>query len=482
MHKAPAVETSCKTPTQYLAFKPRQVALLQLRHVPVSMEQKRLSDKQKVLLLRSIAQFLEGSGFSKTLKKFRSEAQIQKQDSEETVFDLEEIFCTFLEKSDHTSKKLESDKAEEVKSKVKKSSDSIGHEKQNSGEACQPVDNSVLATVDKKSKDKKKKKNNSDSEHLIDSNRQPLPESQPITASEKAKDAPLPGSKKMTDSAEENKLKEKKKKKNKLSSDRADKVEQPVSDGKDGADTNFLLDDKNVSSKAKKKKKDTAVSESFSGGKIDDGKFDKIDSENQGLNEKPMEDVNEKQIKGSKKRKRLPVEEDASQSAQEKIVEDSKCRKTDSSEETTGNEQSKRLKLSSGTDGKTHKEESNQGISTPKIDGHANGDLKTNGEKSKKQETAKKQNNGSAEPKSVNRFQRVKVDEVVFSDERLQDNSYWAKDGSESGYGAKAETVLGQVRGRDFRHEKTKKKRGSYRGGQIDVNSHSIKFNYSDDE
>lgn len=35
---------------------------------------------------------------------------------------------------------------------------------------------------------------------------------------------------------------------------------------------------------------------------------------------------------------------------------------------------------------------------------------------------------------------------------------------------------------RDFRHEKTKKKRGSYRGGVIDLQSHSIKFDNSDDE
>lgn len=35
---------------------------------------------------------------------------------------------------------------------------------------------------------------------------------------------------------------------------------------------------------------------------------------------------------------------------------------------------------------------------------------------------------------------------------------------------------------RDFRHEKTKKKRGSYRGGQIDLQSHSVKFNYSDED
>ncbi len=38
-----------------------------------------------------------------------------------------------------------------------------------------------------------------------------------------------------------------------------------------------------------------------------------------------------------------------------------------------------------------------------------------------------------------------------------------------------------QVRGKDFRHEKTKKKRGSYKGGIIDNNVNSFKFE-SDDE
>ncbi|KAK8955072.1 hypothetical protein KSP39_PZI002920 [Platanthera zijinensis] len=84
--------------------------------------------------------------------------------------------------------------------------------------------------------------------------------------------------------------------------------------------------------------------------------------------------------------------------------------------------------------------------------------------------------------KAVNAFQRIKVDDVRFADERLQDNSYWALDDSGSGYGAKAQEVLGQVRGRDFRHEKTKKKRGTYRGGQIDLQAHSVKFNYSDED
>lgn len=93
-----------------------------------------------------------------------------------------------------------------------------------------------------------------------------------------------------------------------------------------------------------------------------------------------------------------------------------------------------------------------------------------------------KDNQESNTPKTAKSFQRVKVEEVKFSDPRLQDNSYWGKDGAENGYGAKAQEVLGQVKGKDFRHEKTKKKRGSYTGGMIDLQSYSTKFSYSDDE
>lgn len=88
----------------------------------------------------------------------------------------------------------------------------------------------------------------------------------------------------------------------------------------------------------------------------------------------------------------------------------------------------------------------------------------------------------SKTPKTEKSFQRVKVKEVYFSDPRLKDNSYWGKDGAENGYGARAQEVLGQVKGKDFQHEKTKKKRGSYTGGMIDLQSHSIKFSYSDEE
>ena len=46
----------------------------------------------------------------------------------------------------------------------------------------------------------------------------------------------------------------------------------------------------------------------------------------------------------------------------------------------------------------------------------------------------------------------------------------------QDGYGAKASNVLMQVRGKDFRHEKTKKKRGSYTGGNITMASNSFKY------
>ncbi|KAF3780236.1 Nucleolar and coiled-body phosphoprotein 1 [Nymphaea thermarum] len=113
---------------------------------------------------------------------------------------------------------------------------------------------------------------------------------------------------------------------------------------------------------------------------------------------------------------------------------------------------------------------------------HANGNIEDKELEGHTAETHKKDSKGSAEAKTVNAFRRVNPDEVTFADERLQNNSYWAKGGAESGYGARAQEVLGQVRGKDFRHEKTKKKRGSYRGGLIDLQSHSIKFSYSDDE
>ncbi|XP_019461861.1 PREDICTED: nucleolar and coiled-body phosphoprotein 1-like [Lupinus angustifolius] len=174
----------------------------------------------------------------------------------------------------------------------------------------------------------------------------------------------------------------------------------------------------------------------------------------------------------SKKRKRPTSEENGQQVEEIKADEEPKRRKVENVNESKGEEGS--AKTNSNLE--TSKEQAN---------GKTNGHLENVGDKSSVQ---KSQQKGSVEVMvfvaniSEKGFQRIQADQVEFADERLQDNSYWAKDGAESGYGAKAQEILGQVRGRDFRHEKTKKKRGTYRGGQIDLYSHSVKFNYSDEE
>lgn len=201
---------------------------------------------------------------------------------------------------------------------------------------------------------------------------------------------------------------------------------------------------------------------------------DPVDNDNNDLTEETTKKDKKKKSKekngandskDSKKRKRLASDENANQGVDGVETEESKRRKTE------GLEESKALCIDNGI-------EQNGEV----IEANSNGNHQDELNNSAKQKSSKKELNGSVEPKTVNAFQRVKIDQVEFKDDRLKDNSYWAKDGADIGYGAKAQEVLGQVKGRDFRHEKTKKKRGSYRGGIIDLQSHSVKFNYSDEE
>jgi hypothetical protein len=62
------------------------------------------------------------------------------------------------------------------------------------------------------------------------------------------------------------------------------------------------------------------------------------------------------------------------------------------------------------------------------------------------------------------------------------DNTYLAKGGNNaSEYGMKAHVDLIKTRGKDFTKEKNKKKKGTYRGGVIDMHgSYSVKFCDSD--
>jgi len=75
-------------------------------------------------------------------------------------------------------------------------------------------------------------------------------------------------------------------------------------------------------------------------------------------------------------------------------------------------------------------------------------------------------------------FQRIKAEEITFADNRLKDNTFAARGAGSNDYGERASRDLIVTRGDGFRKEKNKKKRGSYRGGEITMQSHSIKFDY----
>ncbi|KAK1365472.1 hypothetical protein POM88_041033 [Heracleum sosnowskyi] len=173
----------------------------------------------------------------------------------------------------------------------------------------------------------------------------------------------------------------------------------------------------------------------------------------------------EKEKKSSKKRKRFVSDENEIQSDNNEAGEESKPKKVKGSEKLKkkdkstivgGNEESEKENTRVANIDSTkaskkvpdeHENEDLENIDKVQLD-HSNGDLEKSGYKSSNQKSTKKQRIGSAEPKMVNAFQRVKIDEVEFADEKLQDNSYRAKSGAEIGYGAKAQEVLGQVRRR----------------------------------
>ncbi|KAJ1989671.1 jun-like transcription factor [Coemansia spiralis] len=73
-------------------------------------------------------------------------------------------------------------------------------------------------------------------------------------------------------------------------------------------------------------------------------------------------------------------------------------------------------------------------------------------------------------------FCRIKPEEVIYADDRLKDNKYTSKGGVSNDFGYKAHMDLIVTRGKGFTKEKNKKKRGSYSGGRITLESHSIKF------
>ncbi|KAF7806691.1 nucleolar and coiled-body phosphoprotein 1 isoform X2 [Senna tora] len=507
--------------TSLLAFTPRQVLLGRqtMKHKSddngSSNGTVSLKLEQKVLLHQSIAQYLERSGFAKTLKKFRSEAQIEvgstsfptllvnldigmildriykfwsycdnnkKDNLDGTLVDLEEMCLKYLEI------------CENVKTNNYNQKEQVADKHPNENR-----EDNLIANMENASKKKKKKSEKSDSDAV---------------RHQSGTDENLKGSSKnsveMTDGMEskviseekdtDNKCKEKKKRKSKLASESlASGVEDnqleslptitEVKKGDDASADAITVNGETEKRSKDKRKKRSKPSSGRDAEELQIGEPNETDSKKD--NVKTSNEVAiEKEKKDSKKRKRLTSDKIDTLPADGKEDDEPKRRKIESLKKSESNEQSAKMNGSLKSNSNSCKENAQESVhgsdqlqkTSEEFNGMTNGDLVNTGEKSSIQRSKKKKQMGSVEEKAVNAFQRVKADEVVFADERLQDNSYWAKDGAESGYGAKAEEILGQVRGRDFRHEKTKKKRGTYRGGHIDLQSHSIKFNYSDDE
>ncbi|KAL8149429.1 uncharacterized protein LOC141700622 isoform X2 [Apium graveolens] len=448
-----------------LAFKPRQVVLAEHhRTKTIKMSKSKtmsLTEEQKTCLLHSVIKYLENNALSKTLKRILSEAQIKGEEWKSVSVDLEDLFRKYSDTCIQDETTATTINNQELQAE--------GNNKDNLGSGA--VLNEVV---------KKKKKKRSEKITVVD---------QPDTVEKEVAKSTKTSEELSEDIVLIESAKVKGKKKDKKSSDDADKSEQVQS----LADT--AVDEVKMTDKIKDKKKKKS-------------RFDNVGQEDKDSMKDVVEqskdkstaarDV-EKEKKSSKKRKRLVSDENEIQSDINEAGEESKPKKVKGSEKSKkkdkstrvgGNEESEKENSrvanidSSKTSKKVPDELENgdlENANKVQID-HSNGDIEKSGYKSSNQKSSKKQQNGSAEPKTVNAFQRVKIDEVEFADEKLQDNSYWAKSGAEIGYGAKAQEVLGQVRGRDFRHEKTKKKRGSYRGGMIDLQSHSVKFNYSDED
>nr|XP_053645758.1 nucleolar and coiled-body phosphoprotein 1-like isoform X2 [Cherax quadricarinatus] len=71
-------------------------------------------------------------------------------------------------------------------------------------------------------------------------------------------------------------------------------------------------------------------------------------------------------------------------------------------------------------------------------------------------------------------YRRVRAEEVDV--DYKFDNSFKAKQGAQGSWGERAYRDLKETRGKGYRQEKNKKKKGSYRGGALDFGVNSVKF------
>ncbi|CAN6348492.1 unnamed protein product [Urochloa humidicola] len=425
----------------------------------------------RAAVVASVAAFLEAGGFPRTLASLQSEAELEEGAWRSSPVNLEELVAKFLESSNPTPvsvimESVEQDKTtegvvEDGGKKKKKEKKTVADAGESENKASEPsAQEKPSENEGGEAKEKKQKKKKKDGSSALNAGGD--------EATEMVK---------KDDQKPDGKEKSKKQDKDDDVEARLEKVELAI--------TNKFEAAEKLNKDGEKSKEDEL--------KVQDVDADKdngaVEKKKKKKKDKSGTDDNEKKAK--KKRKKSDPEENVKVEGKEVAGKDSAPKAEDENKsemeiEEGDNEKPSNENAVAGKKRKLEEVEASNPSAATKEDNTANQSL-TNGFAEDKtnqdsNEKPSKRQKHSSEPKTVNAFQRVKLEEVKFADERLQDNSYWAKGGAESGYGAKAQEVLGQVRGRGFRHEKTKKKRGTYRGGQIDLQTHSIKFENSDDE
>uniref|UniRef100_A0A453JMK2 Srp40 C-terminal domain-containing protein n=1 Tax=Aegilops tauschii subsp. strangulata TaxID=200361 RepID=A0A453JMK2_AEGTS len=452
-----------------MLFVPRQVALASLPSIPaaaaaMAKEEAKKEKKSKskgaaakaspapdARVLAAVAAFLESSGLPRTLAALQSEANLEGDAWRSSPVNLEDAVSKLLESSvsapgadiaagneqEKTDDAVAEEKGAGKKKKNKKGGAEVHESESKASEPSAPEKPSEKADDETKEKKRKKKKDSSlagddgEANAVVKTDDQKTDEDEPKTQNDEANENGL------SDGAPLDKGK--KKKKSKSTSETSDKTDAGTAPAEAEVKSNGASENNNA---------------------VGEGK-----------------DVNEKK---SKKKKKKSGSEENVQVEDKQVAGKDSAPKPDDQNKTA-------MDIENGEDGKASADDAvvSKKRKLEEVEGSkppAKEDITATEDDMKEPSTASKSNKRQklSEPKIA--FQRVKTEGIKFADERLQDNSYWAKGGADSGYGAKAQEILGQVRGRDFRHEKTKKKRGTYKGGFIDLQTHSIKFNNSDDE
>jgi len=206
----------------------------------------------------------------------------------------------------------------------------------------------------------------------------------------------------------------------------------------------------------------------------------------------------EKEEKEDKKDKKSKKEESSDESSDDSSDSDSDSSSSDSSdsESSSSSSDSSDSESDSSSDSSSDSDSSSSDSDSSSSEDEK---AKKKEKKDKKDKKEKKETNGKdatpstpaangngvapvtpASAKKNTPFKRVTEEDAVYLTDRFADNTFESKKGD--AFGAKANEILSQVRGKGFRTEKGKKKK-SYRAGagtRIDLGVNSVKFVYDD--